>query len=123
MIDIQNKPDSAQNYIPDITDSETLKDDIYDALSTVIDPELGLDIVNLGMVYNVEVDSNSYAKLDVTLTTPTCPLTDMIEQQIGTKLTGIVSGYELKWVWDPAWTTDMITPEGKDQLRAIGINL
>lgn len=95
---------------------------VLDVLSSVIDPELGVSIVDLGLVYKIDIKESSLI-LDITLTTPTCPLTSYIEEQIYEVLDGIAQGVEVNWVWDPPWTIEKITDSGKDQLRAVGYNL
>jgi metal-sulfur cluster biosynthetic enzyme len=97
-------------------------DDIKEALHQVVDPELGIDIVDLGLVYHIEVDEFGRAILTMTLTTPACPLTDMLEDEIASVLSGIVDEFRVDWVWTPPWDLSMITPEGKQQLNAIGFN-
>ena len=86
-------------------------DEIWAALRHVIDPELGLDIVTLGLVYAVERDSDT-ARITYTLTTPGCPMerviTTGIRAAVG-RLTGIVH-VDTHIVWDPAWHPGMIAP-------------
>jgi metal-sulfur cluster biosynthetic enzyme len=93
---------------------------VRDAMHGVIDPELGLDVIDLGLVYAVEIDRKGRAILIMTLTTPACPLTDLIEDETASILAGIVDLFRIDWVWSPAWNLSMITPEGRQQLNAIG---
>jgi metal-sulfur cluster biosynthetic enzyme len=93
---------------------------VRDAMHGVIDPELGLDVIDLGLVYAVEIDRKGRAILTMTLTTPACPLTDLIEDETASILAGIVDLFRIDWVWSPAWNLSMITPEGRQQLNAIG---
>jgi len=97
--------------------------DIEEALRDVIDPELGINVVDLGLVYGVSLDSNQHAVIDMTLTSAACPLTDVLEDQTGQALDGIVDGYRINWVWMPPWGPDKITAEGQEQLRALGFNV
>lgn len=102
---------------------EKFEQEIRTALIPVIDPELGISIIDLGLLYGIDYnDVTSSVVLNLTLTTPTCPLTDQIEAQAKQALAGIVKDVEINWVWNPPWTTDMITEEGKKQLNAIGFN-
>lgn len=96
--------------------------DIKEALHQVIDPELGIDVIDLGLVYGIEVDELGRAIIRMTLTTPACPLTDLIEDECASTLAGLVEEFRIDWTWDPLWTIDKITPEGRDQLAAIGFN-
>ena len=96
---------------------------ILEALKEVVDPELMVNVVDLGLVYGVHIDENNWATLDMTLTSPTCPLTDRLEYDTNLALEGLVTGVTINWVWLPPWTLDNITEEGREQLRAIGYNL
>jgi metal-sulfur cluster biosynthetic enzyme len=97
--------------------------DVEEALRDVVDPELGINIVDLGLVYGVEVDSDGHAVIDMTLTSAACPLTDVIEDQTGRVLEGLVEGFRINWVWLPPWGPDRITDDGREQLRALGFNV
>ncbi len=97
--------------------------DIEEAMRDVVDPELGINIVDLGLVYGITVDAQSNAVLDMTLTSAACPLTDVIEDQTAQALEGLVNSYRVNWVWMPPWGPDKITEDGRDQLRALGFNL
>ena len=96
--------------------------DVREALHQVIDPELGIDVIDLGLVYGIEIDSLGRAIITMTLTTPACPLTDLIEDECAATLAGLVEEFRIDWTWQPRWTMDMITPEGRDQLAALGFN-
>jgi metal-sulfur cluster biosynthetic enzyme len=98
-------------------------DDITEAMRDVVDPELGINVVDLGLVYGITVDQNDTAVLDMTLTSAACPLTDVIEDQTRAALEGLVNGFTINWVWMPPWGPDKITDEGRDQLRALGFNV
>jgi metal-sulfur cluster biosynthetic enzyme len=97
--------------------------DVEEALRDVIDPELGINVVDLGLIYGVVVDPNNHALIDMTLTSAACPLTDVIEDQAGTALDGLVDGFRINWVWMPPWGPEKITPDGREQLRALGFNI
>ena len=97
--------------------------DVEEALRDVIDPELGINIVDLGLVYGIAVGENNVVHLDMTLTSAACPLTDVIESQARTMLHGMASDVIINWVWMPPWGPDRITDDGREQLRAIGFNV
>ncbi len=97
--------------------------DVEEALRDVVDPELGINVVDLGLIYGVTVDPQAHSVIDMTLTSAACPLTDVIEEQVGQALEGLVSSYRINWVWMPPWGPDKITPDGRDQLRALGFNV
>ncbi len=96
--------------------------DVREAMHQVIDPELGIDVIDLGLVYGIEIDELGRAIITMTLTTPACPLTDLIEDECATTLAGLVEEFRIDWTWQPRWTTDKITPEGREQLAALGFN-
>ena len=98
-------------------------DDVTEALKDVMDPELGINVVDLGLVYGVQVDADNIATLDMTLTSAACPLTDVIEDQTRAALDGIVDDFRLNWVWMPPWGPDRITEDGREMLRALGFNV
>ena len=97
--------------------------DIEEALKDVVDPELGINVVDLGLVYGIHVDEENVATVDMTLTSAACPLTDVIEDQAATALEGLTNGFRINWVWMPPWGPDKITDEGRDQLRSLGFNV
>ncbi|HET7327294.1 MAG TPA: metal-sulfur cluster assembly factor [Nocardioidaceae bacterium] len=98
-------------------------DDVTEAMKDVVDPELGINVVDLGLVYGVQVESDQSAVIDMTLTSAACPLTDVIEDQTRQALEGLVNGFSINWVWMPPWGPDKITDEGREQLRALGFNV
>jgi metal-sulfur cluster biosynthetic enzyme len=97
-------------------------DDVTEAMRDVVDPELGINVVDLGLVYDVHIDGNDVV-LDMTLTSAACPLTDVIQDQTETALEGMAEIVAINWVWMPPWGPDKITDDGRDQLRALGFNV
>ncbi len=125
-------------YTPDPRPSDLVKDELPDddptppipteeeieeAMKDVVDPELMVNVVDLGLLYGVTVDEEANVTLDMTLTSPTCPLTDRIEYDTKYALEGLANSVTINWVWLPPWTLEMITEDGREQLRAIGYNL
>ena len=98
-------------------------EDVEEAMRDVVDPELGINVVDLGLVYGVHVDDDNVVTLDMTLTSAACPLTDVIEDQTEQSLEGLVASYRVNWVWMPPWGPDKITDDGREQLRALGFNI
>ena len=98
-------------------------EDVTEALKDVVDPELGINVVDLGLIYGVTVDDTTTAIIDMTLTSAACPLTDVIEDQSASALDGIVDGFRINWVWMPPWGPDKITEDGREQLRALGFRV
>jgi metal-sulfur cluster biosynthetic enzyme len=99
------------------------QEDVLEALRDVVDPELGINVVDLGLVYGVDVDAERVATIDMTLTSAACPLTDVIEDQAREALEGIVTDFRINWVWLPPWGPESITEDGREQLRALGFNI
>lgn len=108
--------------------SVQLIEDIEEALRDVVDPELGVNIVDLGLVYDLHLGADRLLTIDMTLTSAACPLTEMIEDQINAALlgpdaTGLVDNFTINWVWLPPWGPEKITDDGREQLRALGFNV
>ncbi len=95
------------------------KNEVYDQLATVMDPELHVDIVSLGLIYSVTV-SQSHIKVTMTLTTPGCPLAPVIDRLIKEALKPLgAQKIELKLVWEPAWNKEMMSEEAKLKLGIV----
>lgn len=90
---------------------EEIKTKILAALETVIDPELGIDIINLGLVYEISFEDNGFTEVKMTLTTMGCPLADVLTDQIHDALKEVEEVTEIKvnLVWYPAWTVDKMS--------------
>jgi metal-sulfur cluster biosynthetic enzyme len=101
----------------------TTDEDVLEAMRDVVDPELGINVVDLGLVYGVSVDDSNIATVDMTLTSAACPLTDVIEDQTRAALSAVVDDFRINWVWMPPWGPDKITDDGRDMLRALGFNV
>ncbi|MBB2891450.1 metal-sulfur cluster assembly factor [Flexivirga oryzae] len=97
--------------------------DVEEAMRDVVDPELGINVVDLGLVYGITVDGDNNAVLDMTLTSAACPLTDVIADQTAAALEGLVETHRINWVWMPPWGPEKITDDGREQLRALGFNI
>ncbi len=117
--------------VPEATGGGTAtatKDDVFEAMKDVVDPELGINVVDLGLVYDIRVEEDNTATLDMTLTSAACPLTDVIEDQTRAALTagpggGLVGDFRINWVWMPPWGPEKITDDGREQLRALGFTI
>ena len=113
------------------TATDELLADLQEAMYDVVDPELGINVVDLGLVYGITVEkapeegAGTVALLDMTLTSPACPLTDVIEDQTVNALVGpgLVNEVKITWVWNPPWGPDKITDDGREQLRALGFTV
>lgn len=97
--------------------------ELEDALANVIDPELGVNIVDLGLLYGIRWQESGALVLDMTLTTAACPLQDVIEEQVAQNLDSMLDEWHVNWVWMPPWGPERITEDGRDQMRALGFNI
>ena len=89
-------------------------DEVTEALKDVVDPELDVNIVDLGLVYDLAWDDEQHALvISMTLTSAGCPLTDVIETEIAEKLDGVVEQFRINWVWMPPWGPERITEDGR----------
>ncbi|HVL80232.1 MAG TPA: metal-sulfur cluster assembly factor [Actinomycetota bacterium] len=97
------------------------EEEVWEALTAVTDPEIGVDLVNLGLIYGVESDG-SHVKVRMTLTSMGCPATGLLEFQVK-EAVGTVDGVEnvtVEFTFEPAWTPDRMTEEGRDMMAAMG---
>ena len=109
--------------VDNVTTPIPTEEEIEEAMKDVVDPELMVNVVDLGLLYGVTVYEEANVTLDMTLTSPTSPLTDRIEYDTKYALDGLANSVTINWVWLPPWTLEMITEDGREQLRAIGYNL
>ena len=106
-------PLSAQRY-----------DECIEALKEVMDPELGVNIVDLGLIYDLQWDDeNDALVIHMTLTSAGCPLTDVIEEQTAQALDAVTERFRINWVWMPPWGADKITDDGREMMRALGFSI
>lgn len=103
-----------------MTQEEKLKieERIVDVLKTVYDPEIPVDIYNLGLIYRIDLHEDGILEVDMTLTAPNCPAADFIVEDVRTKLEGIegVKDARVNLVFDPEWDKNMMTEEAKLEL-------
>lgn len=96
-------------------DTKVTTEEVYEALEEVIDPELGLDFVNLGLVYDVEIENEGDVYVTFTLTTPACPIGPQVSEQMKEfvgDIDGVTNVYP-KMVFDPAWSPEMMSEDAK----------
>ena len=93
------------------------REEVLDALRTVLDPEVGLDVVSLGLVYDVAVEGGRVT-VDLTMTTPACPLGDHLQAQAQEALEALsgVTQAQVRIVWEPPWTPERMSPEARAEL-------
>ena len=98
------------------------EDEIREAMHTVEDPELGINVVDLGLLYGVRQDDEGNVILDMTLTSMGCPLTEQILGDSRAALEPLegVTHVDVNWVWDPPWSPEAMTEEGKFLMKVMG---
>lgn len=108
----------AAALIPDAARTEALKPAIVEALSTVYDPEIPVNIYELGLIYDVVVDQAGVAGVIMTLTAPGCPAAQSLPGEVADKVRTVagVSDAKVDVVWEPAWTKDRMSEAAKLQL-------
>ena len=105
--------------------TEGLKSAILESLRVVHDPEIPVNIVDLGLVYDVRVADDGAVEVDMTLTSMGCPVQDMIQSDAELAVMRVdgVSRVNVEFVWSPAWGMDKVTDDGRKQLRMFGFSL
>ena len=100
------------------TEKLALEEKIVKMLKTVFDPEIPVNVYDLGLIYNIDVDDNRQVKIDMTLTAPNCPAADFIIEDIRIKIESIegVAGVDINLVFEPEWNQDMMTEDAKLEL-------
>jgi len=95
----------------------------WNALDEVLDPEIPISLPELGLIYGVEMDG-SIARIELTYTATACPCMEFIREDITDRLESEtwIDSVELIEVWDPPWTSERITPDGRAKLRALGVS-
>lgn len=100
-----------------------LFEEAEEALKEVVDPELGVNIVDLGLIYDLSLGDEGELLVSMTLTSAGCPLTDVIEEEMANALDGVFAAFRINWVWMPPWGPEKITEDGRDMMRALGFSI
>lgn len=115
-----NSANALTTQLQNMTPEEKLKieERIVEVLKTVYDPEIPVDIYNLGLIYRIDLHEDGILELDMTLTAPNCPAADFIVEDVRTKLDGItgIKDAKVNLVFEPEWDKDMMTEEAKLEL-------
>src|SRR5210317_610605 len=99
-------------------------DVVQEGLKNVIDPELGVNIVDLGLIYDLSWDDEEDALIiSMTLTSAGCPLTDVIEESMANALDGVVERFRVNLVWLPQWGQQRITEDARDMIMPLGFSI
>ena len=98
-----------------MSDKDKLKKVIIEKLKTIFDPEIPLNIYDLGLIYKLDIDNENNVRIEMTLTSPNCPVADSMPNEVGEKvgnLEGVKSAY-VELVWDPPFSKDMMSEEAR----------
>ncbi|WP_336249686.1 metal-sulfur cluster assembly factor [Stomatohabitans albus] len=122
--------EQAQQVSPAFAGVETDADGVatvgacFEALKAVIDPEIGINIVDLGLVYDIVI-TDGFANVTMTLTSIGCPLSELLHQQVVLVLTQLpgIHGADVEFTFTPPWSTAMLSEEARLDLRAMGMNV
>jgi FeS assembly SUF system protein len=103
---------------PTAAPSPDLEEQIVEALKTVFDPEIPVNIYELGLIYDLEIETEGQVKIKMTLTSPGCPVAGSLPGEVQTKVEGVpgVANADVELVWDPAWNPSMMTEAARLQL-------
>jgi metal-sulfur cluster biosynthetic enzyme len=104
--------------------AEGLEADVWEALYDIEDPEMPISIVDLGLIYGVDV-TDGVATIDMTLTYSGCPARDMLMDEVEADVEAIdgIDGTQVRLVWSPEWSLEMVTDQGKDDLKEFGLSV
>lgn len=111
-------PQTSYLCIMEEQERQRIEEDIVKMLKTVYDPEIPVDVYNLGLIYGIVVEDDGTVKIDMTLTAPTCPASDFLFEDINMKVSSIngVKAVETNLVFEPEWDRDMMSEEAKLEL-------
>lgn len=95
-----------------------LEEKVVEALRTVYDPEIPVDIYSLGLIYKIDIDDDGNLSVDMTMTAPSCPMADFIMEDVRQKLEAVegLKSVQVQLVFEPEWTQDMMSEEAKLEL-------
>ena len=95
-----------------------LENTVVDVLKTIYDPEIPVDVYELGLIYEVKVNQDQHVDIDMTLTSPSCPVAESMPKEVEDKVTAIegVTSAKVNMVWEPAWDQTMMSEEAKLEL-------
>ncbi len=94
------------------------REDVVAAISTVYDPEIPVNIYELGLIYDIDIDSSGAVEIAMTLTAPACPVADILPEEVAEKARAVpgVTDVKVELVWDPPWTPDLMSEAARLEL-------
>ena len=101
-----------------LSENATLEQQIIAAIRTVYDPEIPVNLYDLGLIYNIDINDENEVQIEMTLTAPGCPVAGVLPQQVANAVRGIqqVNEVEVNITWDPPWTEDRMSDEARLEL-------
>lgn len=110
---------SGNELAKDVTKAKMF--DIVEAIKTVSDPEIPINVYDMGLIYKINQQDSGDLYIDMTLTSPTCPIAGVLPQQVADAAAAVagVGKVEVKLIWEPAWTPDKMSDEAKEMLELI----
>ena len=116
-------PDKNSSYLKKLNNNDKYvkisKNDVVNQIKTVMDPEIPVNIYDLGLIYDIKVDNDKFAKIKMTLTTPNCPVAESLPKEVreGAMQVEGIEDVDLELVWDPPWNKDMMSEAAKLELN------
>ncbi len=103
--------------------TDDLRNKVIAAIRTVFDPEIPVNIYELGLIYGIDISDEGSVKVQMTLTSPNCPVAESLPRNVEAKIGGVpgVSDAKVQIVWEPPWTPDKISEAGRLELECMGI--
>ena len=110
--------EEAVDQTPAALPAEQIRDNVIAALRTIYDPEIPVNIFDLGLIYALDIDAEGKVNVDMTLTAPACPVAGTFPDVVESRLREVpgVSDVDVKLVWDPPWSIDFLTEETRLEL-------
>jgi metal-sulfur cluster biosynthetic enzyme len=124
MTDAITHPAAAETVV-DAETNDSMRQQILEALKVVRDPEIPVNVVDLGLVYDVTVDDSGQVGIEMTLTSMGCPVQDLIQTDAELAVMKVegVTAVSVEFVWSPPWSPQKMTDDGKKQMRMFGFNI
>jgi FeS assembly SUF system protein len=112
------QPEAPETAAPAVTDPSDVENGIVEALKTVYDPEIPVNIYELGLIYDIDIQEDGAVKVKMTLTAPGCPVAGTLPGEVQAKVAGApgVTSADVELVWDPAWNPSMMSEAARLEL-------
>lgn len=123
--DLEAATEPAATGTQSVADTAVMREKILEALKVVRDPEIPVNVVDLGLVYDVSIDGDGHVGVEMTLTSMGCPVQDLIQTDAELAVMKVegVNAVSVEFVWSPPWSPQKMTEDGKKQMRMFGFNI